>query len=243
MTIDYKALAERVERLGNAYEHLADAAYIVEEVLGRWASATGGNTTEIRMAVSLLKGMTDAPAMWVQSNHLSWAGKQPFMARCAPTQLHPDFVPVYLHPAPQPTPEGWQVVPKQPTPEMLNVFHDRIRILCKPDRHEAEVLNDCEVWALMLATAPHPAPQLQPGFMQQIEASKESIKQWPQWMKDATISAAATLPVTKPKRKPLSDEQADKLIIKVFGPNADLEWHTELVRAVEEAHGIGDSDA
>lgn len=49
--------------------------------------------------------------------------------------------------------------------------------------------------------------------------------------------------VAEPKREPLSDEQADKLIIKVFGPNADLEWHTELVRATERAHGIGGSDA
>ena len=53
----------------------------------------------------------------------------------------------------------------------------------------------------------------------------------------------ATEAQAEPKREALTDEQADKLIIKVFGPNADLGWHTELVRAVERAHGIGGSDA
>lgn len=99
MTIDYKALAEKLnalsERLVDSEEHAVEAAIppIAEEA-----------AEALCTVVSLLDGMADAPAMWVQSNHLSWAGKQPFMARCAPTQLNPDFVPVYLHPAPQPQP-------------------------------------------------------------------------------------------------------------------------------------------
>lgn len=60
---------------------------------------------DLRTVVTMLEGMADEkPALWMQSNHVSWAGKQPFMARCAPTQLHPDFVPVYLRPAPQSQP-------------------------------------------------------------------------------------------------------------------------------------------
>lgn len=92
MTVDYKALAERIE-------HIAATGTEIGVEL------TDEEVADLRTVVSLLDGMADAPAMWVQSNHLSWAGKQPSMARCAPTQLHPDFVPVYLRPAPQPQPE------------------------------------------------------------------------------------------------------------------------------------------
>jgi hypothetical protein len=49
---------------------------------------------------------------------------------------------------------GWKRVPEEPTPQMLDAFHDRIRILCKPDLKEAEVLNDAEVYRAMLAAAP-----------------------------------------------------------------------------------------
>ena len=71
---------------------------------------------DLRTVVTMLEGMADEkPALWMQSNHVSWAGKQPFMARCAPTQLHPDFVPVYLRPTPQSQPteaqiEAWQLL-------------------------------------------------------------------------------------------------------------------------------------
>ena len=40
------------------------------------------------------------PVAWVQSDHLEKARRNPFLARLAPEQLHPDFVPLYLHPAP-----------------------------------------------------------------------------------------------------------------------------------------------
>ena len=91
--IDYKALAERIQSATSIVEQ---ALFVVP------ASRIGG---DLRTVVTMLEGMADEkPALWMQSNHVSWAGKQPFMARCAPTQLHPDFVPVYLHPAPQPQP-------------------------------------------------------------------------------------------------------------------------------------------
>jgi len=90
--IDYKALAERIEQQAVLYDWLAEHS----DEQRTWAA-------DLRTVVSLLEGMAEAkPALWMQSNHVSWAGKQPFMARCAPTQLHPDFVPVYLRPAPQP---------------------------------------------------------------------------------------------------------------------------------------------
>ncbi len=40
------------------------------------------------------------PAVWVQSNHLDEAKRNVFMARLAPRQVHPDYVPLYTHPAP-----------------------------------------------------------------------------------------------------------------------------------------------
>lgn len=94
--IDYKALAERANECLQQWEALEAWDISIEP----WSFLE-----VLRTVVSLLEGMAEQePAMWVQSNHLSWAGKQPFMVRCAPSQLHPDFVPLYLHPAPQPRP-------------------------------------------------------------------------------------------------------------------------------------------
>lgn len=42
-----------------------------------------------------------------------------------------------------------------------------------------------------------------PAFLDEIDRAKEHVASWPQWMKDATVSAAATLPVTEPKREAL----------------------------------------
>lgn len=50
-------------------------------------------------------------------------------------------------------------------------------------------------------TAPQAEPK-RPAFLDEIDRAKEHVASWPQWMKDATVSAAATLPVTEPKREP-----------------------------------------
>lgn len=52
------------------------------------------------------------------------------------------------------------------------------------------------------AAAPQPEPK-RPAFLDEIDRAKEHVASWPQWMKDATVSAAATLPVTEPKREAL----------------------------------------
>jgi len=49
--------------------------------------------------------------------------------------------------------------------------------------------------------APQPEPK-RPAFLDEIDRAKEHVASWPQWMKDATVSAAATLLVTEPKRDP-----------------------------------------
>jgi len=49
--------------------------------------------------------------------------------------------------------------------------------------------------------APQPEPK-RPAFLDEIDRAKEHVASWPQWMKDATVSAAATLLATEPKRDP-----------------------------------------
>lgn len=41
---------------------------------------------------------------------------------------------------------------------------------------------------------PEPTSKGKPGFVQQIENSRENVKAWPQWMQDATVESAATMP-------------------------------------------------
>lgn len=92
MTIDYKALAERIRQE-------LDKPYYT-------GSTTMIHKDDLRTVASLLEGMADEkPVLWMQSDHVGIASRSPFMARCAPTQLHPDFVPLFTHPAPQPPPE------------------------------------------------------------------------------------------------------------------------------------------
>lgn len=51
----------------------------------------------------------------------------------------------------------WVLVPREPTEAMLDAMHSRIRILCDPAARTADIQNDREVWAAMLAVSP-PAP-------------------------------------------------------------------------------------
>ncbi|QLQ28474.1 MAG: hypothetical protein HZT39_09605 [Pseudoxanthomonas sp.] len=50
--------------------------------------------------------------------------------------------------------DGWKLVPREPSEAMLDAMHERIRILCDPARRTADIQNDREVWAAMLAAAP-----------------------------------------------------------------------------------------
>lgn len=42
---------------------------------------------------------------------------------------------------------------REPSDAMLNVFHDRIVIECRPASRDAEVKNDAEVWAAAIDAA------------------------------------------------------------------------------------------
>ena len=56
----------------------------------------------------------------------------------------------------QSVPEGWVLVPREPTEAMLDALHDRIRILVDPNARTADIQNDREVWSAMLAATPAP---------------------------------------------------------------------------------------
>lgn len=201
--IDYKALAGRIQQAIDAQPLTVPEVAMIDKA-------------DLRTVVSLLEGMAEEkPVAWMRPDNRvreeSTIGKQFNRgAQCPPIGT---WVPLYLHPAPQPIPEGWQLVPKEPTREMLAEikFMDVITDQAMTDRYRA-----------MLVAAPHPAPQPQsqpqpeptpkgkPGFVQQIENSRENVRAWPQWMQDATVESAATMPKwpapqPQPERQPESE--------------------------------------
>lgn len=56
----------------------------------------------------------------------------------------------------------WIMVPREPTEAMLEVMHDRVRILVDPAAKTADIQNDAEVWSAMLAVAPTRTPATSP---------------------------------------------------------------------------------
>jgi hypothetical protein len=52
-------------------------------------------------------------------------------------------------------PEGFVLVPREPTEAMLDVLHENIRILVDPVERTTDIQNDREVWTAMLSAAPH----------------------------------------------------------------------------------------
>lgn len=53
-------------------------------------------------------------------------------------------------------PEGFKLVPVEPTEEMLVVMHDRILIGVNSKKREANILNDKEWWAAVVDSSPTP---------------------------------------------------------------------------------------
>lgn len=142
--IDYKALVERIELY----------ASLGVEGCDRWRA-------DLRTVVTMLEGMADEkPALWMQSNHVSWAGKQPFMARCAPTQLHPDFVPVYLRPTPQSQPTDAQIEAAEAKPvAWMDEFGNAFPLdAWKPAKRTGYLDYHKKAWKPLFT---HPAPQPQ----------------------------------------------------------------------------------
>lgn len=57
-------------------------------------------------------------------------------------------------PAPVSVPDGWKLVPIEPTEAMLNVLHDRVLISVNSRKQEASILNDKAWWKAVVDSAP-----------------------------------------------------------------------------------------
>lgn len=63
--------------------------------------------------------------------------------------------PLYTSPpAPVAVPDGWKLVPIEPTEAMLNVLHDRVLISVNSRKQEASILNDKAWWKAVVDSAP-----------------------------------------------------------------------------------------
>jgi hypothetical protein len=87
----------------------------------------------------------------------------------------------------QAVPEGWKLVPVEPTDAMLDAMHDRIRILCVPAEKRADIQNDRFVWSVMLAAAPQ-APTAQEVTQQAAKAGDYE----PVWNEDFPTGSCPT---------------------------------------------------
>lgn len=146
-----------------------------------------------------LRACADAkPVAWVDVTD-SYEGPYIFRGKeLLPAGRHD----LYTHPAPA-APAGYKLVPVEPTPEMLqagaNVMEPNGIGWYDADISRAE-------YRAMLAAAPavpqaEPASIGKPGFVQQIETTRESIKAWPQWMQDASVETGATMPTQQAEPK------------------------------------------
>lgn len=53
-------------------------------------------------------------------------------------------------------PEGFKLVPGEPTEEMLEVLHSNVKILVDTWERAADIINDKEWWAAVVESAPTP---------------------------------------------------------------------------------------
>lgn len=101
-------------------------------------------------------------------------------------------------------PEGWQVVPVDidlDAVAMQQMRQAAAESTWMPAEYSgSDWISDVCRW--LRDGPPQPEPK-RPAFLDEIDRAKEHVASWPQWMKDATVSAAATLPVTEPKREAL----------------------------------------
>lgn len=70
---------------------LTDGEYWQEE-----ARRYAGNADYWRSKCEAMEQTRQKPVVWIQSDHLQKASKEPFMCRVDPIQRHPDFVPLYV---------------------------------------------------------------------------------------------------------------------------------------------------
>lgn len=71
------------------------------------------------------------------------------------TEQYCEVTPLFASPpAPVAVPDGWKLVPIEPTEAMLNVLHDRVLISVNSRKQEANILNDKAWWKAVVESAP-----------------------------------------------------------------------------------------
>jgi hypothetical protein len=72
------------------------------EALGKWSSGRDMDAVELNDLIATLETALEqpeqAPAAWIQPDHLQKAKQAPFLCRVEPTQRCADFVPFFTHP-------------------------------------------------------------------------------------------------------------------------------------------------
>lgn len=96
-----------------------------------------------------------------------------FIGELSQTQKNSDDTPVYLHPPASPAgvPDGWALVPREPTDAMLNAFMTKAEARNPADTGYAASKR----WAATLAAAPS-APASPAGVLD--EATDEFVPRW-----------------------------------------------------------------
>lgn len=96
-----------------------------------------------------------------------------------------------------------------------------------------QAMEDANVWKQIVPDDEPQAEPKRPAFLDEIDRAKEHVASWPQWMKDATVSAAATLPVTEPKREPTG------AVYGIIDPDYGRVYTIARKLAWEEGYAIG----
>lgn len=114
MTTNYETIIERATnyiaetRNGewDAWRKIIRTA--IDEALAEHVKCNAALSQELVEAREALAARGDAEPVWIQPDHLQKARKYPHLCRVAPTQQHPDFIPLYA--APPAKPQGERVL-------------------------------------------------------------------------------------------------------------------------------------
>lgn len=137
---------------------------------------------------------------------------------------------------PASVPEGWKLVPVEPTDDMLYDIQEYSHILPPRGRR---------IWAHMLAAAPQPPALEQPQVEQEPVAWANINKQGDITHTSNKKMAWAKTPIythPQPAQQPLTEEQIKTAFLNVdlFEEGDELlGYEVDITRAIEAMHGIG----
>lgn len=135
-------LAQEAGRIEEQVGMVEAAAYRYKEGRAAWESEKPWEPTTLAHGAVLL-----------ERKALSAAGT--FKGDSQAYYLALTVEPLYTSPpAPVAVPDGWKLVPIEPTEAMLNVLHDRVLISVNSRKQEASILNDKAWWKAVVDSAP-----------------------------------------------------------------------------------------